>query len=127
MINFFLVMLGGALGSGLRYGVTLLTDLISPLSSHNWVATLVVNVVGSFLIGYLSAYAHGHCPSSRWFRPFFIVGLCGGFTTFSTFAMDLYGQYSRGAMVTMVLYLVSSVVLSLLALLAGIWAASRTR
>ena len=127
MINFFLVMLGGALGSGLRYGVTLLTGLTGSFSSHNWVATLIVNVVGSFLIGYLSAYAHGHCPSSRWFRPFFIVGLCGGFTTFSTFAMDLYGQYSRGAMVTMVLYLVSSVVLSLLALLAGIWAASRTR
>ncbi len=126
LIDFLYVMLGGALGAALRYAVTLLTEWASPLPGYSWVATLVVNILGSFAIGYLSACGLSHHSTRLVGRPFFVVGLCGGFTTFSTFALDLYGHYSRGAVGMMILYLVASVALSVLALLAGLWAGSRS-
>lgn len=126
MIELLFVMLGGAIGSGLRYGVTLLTTAL-PHPQLSWMGTLAVNVVGSFLIGYLTVRGVAVLPTSTLYRPFFIVGLCGGFTTFSTFSMDLYGLYSRGEVVLMVAYLLLSLVLSVLALLAGLWLASRAR
>jgi CrcB protein len=73
------VALGGALGAGARYGAD---QLISTHSTFPW-STFVVNVVGCFLIGWFSEL-FGDSPD--WLRNGMIVGLVGGFTTFSTFA-----------------------------------------
>lgn len=75
------VALGGAAGALARYAVGV---LLPHGSSSLPVATLVVNVVGCFLLGVLVA----GWPDARWLRPFLGTGVLGGFTTFSTFALE---------------------------------------
>lgn len=72
------VALGGALGSVLRYGTTLMVEHVA---WHPTVATLLVNVMGSFVIGVVLASQVG----GSW-KLLTSVGFCGGFTTFSTFS-----------------------------------------
>ncbi len=91
--NFIFVGLGGAVGSMLRYAVTLLATAMQ--ISTNW-ATVAVNVVGSFLIGLFLSM----CGTGSWML-LLTVGLCGGFTTFSTFSSQSLtllqnGQYGAG-------------------------------
>jgi fluoride exporter len=83
------------------------------------VGTLVVNVVGSLLLGFILRIALGGTQLSPETRIFLTTGFCGGFTTFSTFTYDTAvmfesGQYRRAA-----LYVTLSIVLSLLATFAG--------
>jgi len=83
------VGLGGALGSVLR-------ALISHfLSSQTIWATVLANLGGAILIGFLSKWA-ATFGTGEIFRAFWIIGLCGGFTTFSTFGMDLFSLLQRG-------------------------------
>jgi len=112
------VAVGGAIGSLARYwvgiGSTKLFGLAFP-----W-GTLIINVVGSFLIG---AFAESF--ALRWDAPqavrvFLTVGICGGFTTFSTFSLDAYLLMERGELWTAGAYMLGSVVLSIGALLAGL-------
>ncbi|QKS69967.1 CrcB family protein [Paenalkalicoccus suaedae] len=76
------VALGGALGSVLRYAVLV---ALGPVDIA--LATLTVNVVGSLLLGYLTGMWMSREPSP-WLRAGLGTGLCGGFTTMSTFALD---------------------------------------
>lgn len=83
-----LVCLGGAFGSGLRYGTTLLFDKLSPkLAAAFPLATLLVNFVGCFAIG-VGAGLLGR-EGVKWgpeLQLLLLVGVCGGLTTFSAFA-----------------------------------------
>ncbi|MFM8771467.1 MAG: fluoride efflux transporter FluC [Candidatus Kapaibacterium sp.] len=84
MMNLLFVMAGGALGSGLRYCVGLL-----PFSNGGIVwSTLTVNLTGSFLLGALTAYGQGTDAARRPLMLFLGPGLCGGFTTYSAFAVE---------------------------------------
>lgn len=82
--------------------------------------TLIINVAGSFLIGlFASLFA------SRWDLPqaariFLTVGVCGGFTTFSTFSLDSFYLMERGEMLAAGAYVAASVILSIAALIAAI-------
>ena len=90
-INYFIyVALGGAIGSVFRALVGLL------FVSQSQFATVVANLGGAFLIGFLTKWS-SHLGSEEFFRAFWIVGICGGFTTFSTFGMDLYNLLQKGA------------------------------
>ncbi|MDA1075433.1 MAG: fluoride efflux transporter CrcB [Proteobacteria bacterium] len=84
MLNFALVALGGALGAMSRYA---LATVILPGSRFPW-ATLAINIAGSFLIGLI----WGHSAQQQWFqewgRLFLVVGVLGGFTTFSAFSLE---------------------------------------
>lgn len=103
ILNILAVGLGGALGSMLRYGVTLL------FASMSWTgnaATMVVNVLGSFLIGYLS----GSLEQSTLLL-LLTVGFCGGFTTFSTFSSQSFRLFQDGRFGAMALYIALSVIL----------------
>lgn len=117
MINALAVGLGGALGAMLRYGVgTWLprTDL------GTWpLATLGVNVVGSAILGVVIGHAEqgGSLPDAM--RLFLTVGLCGGFTTFSSFAYETTELAARGQLGRSALYAVVSVVLCVLAVGVG--------
>lgn len=109
-----LVALGGALGSALRYLTALL--LARHYTGSIPLATLVVNLVGCFLIGLLI----GLCSDMTHLRLLFITGFCGGFTTFSTFTAESYSMFREGAYGLALLYISGSVLIGLLALWLGI-------
>ncbi|GEO82188.1 fluoride efflux transporter CrcB [Pararhodospirillum oryzae] len=115
--SFLAVALGGAVGAMARYGVSVLTVRVI---GHGFpLATMIVNVVGSFVMGALI-----EALALRWTVPpevrlFLIAGFLGAFTTFSTFTLDVVALADRGQVVASTLYLGLSVALGLGALVAG--------
>ena len=110
-----LVALGGALGSAMRYLTAIL--LARHYTGSIPLATLVVNVLGCFLIGLLI----GLCSETTYLRLLFITGFCGGFTTFSTFTAESYVMFREGAYGLAFLYIAGSVLIGLLALWIGLY------
>ena len=110
-----LVALGGAIGSAMRYLTAIL--LARHYTGSIPLATLVVNVLGCFLIGLLI----GLCSETTYLRLLFITGFCGGFTTFSTFTAESYVMFREGAYGLALLYIAGSVVIGLLALWIGLY------
>ncbi|MEH6774237.1 MAG: fluoride efflux transporter CrcB [Cereibacter changlensis] len=109
------VALGGALGASLRY----LTNVAAMRAFGPGfpVATVVVNVLGSFLMGVL-VVALAEKGGMR-FAPLLMTGMLGGFTTFSAFSLDAVTLYERGQIALAGGYVLGSVILSLAALVAG--------
>ena len=88
MLSYILVMLGGALGTGARFWMS---GFIAERGGEFFpLGTLVVNVSGSFVIGFFAALTDTEGPVlvSPRFRQFFMVGVCGGYTTFSSFSLQ---------------------------------------
>ena len=86
VMAYLLVALGGALGSMARYWATLaVTAALGP--RYPW-GTLGINVLGSFAIALTAALGTGRLPLSPETRLFVMVGICGGFTTFSSFSLQ---------------------------------------
>lgn len=84
-MNWLLVAMGGALGSVARYGAYRMW----PMGASGWpVATLTVNLVGSFAIGLLYMYVAARGGSADNARLFWMTGVLGGFTTYSAFAIE---------------------------------------
>lgn len=110
-----LVALGGAIGSAMRYLTAIL--LARHYTGSIPLATLVVNVLGCFLIGLLI----GLCSETTYLRLLFITGFCGGFTTFSTFTAESYVMFREGAYGLALLYIAGSVLIGLLALWVGLY------
>ena len=109
------VSLGGIIGAEARYGLGLLVkDGPSGLPT----ATLVINVVGSLLLGVLMAVAAVRTVPVLT-RPFLGIGVLGGFTTFSTLTVGVVGLVHHHHVVTAVLYLASTVAACALAVWAG--------
>jgi CrcB protein len=119
------VAVGGALGSAGRYLVAELFAALG-LAAYPW-GTLVANVAGCLLIGLIVALTgpDGRLLISPELRLFWVAGICGGFTTFSTFAMQILTFLQTGDSGWAWLYLIDSVVLCLLAVwlgyAAGVW------
>jgi CrcB protein len=114
------VALGGAVGASLRY----LTGIgIVRLLGHSPfpVAIILVNVLGSFLMGvFVVAAAHRGLTH---LSPLVMTGLLGGFTTFSAFSLEAVTLYERGDAGQAALYVALSVCLSIAGLVAGLWVA----
>ena len=119
MMNFLLVGLGGLIGSVLRYGVYLLVDKYHTTGFP--MATLLVNVIGSFLLGALFALSIKADWFNEQYRLLLMVGLCGSFTTFSTFAIENYQMFKDGLAINSALYMLASVILSIAFVFVGIW------
>jgi fluoride exporter len=126
------VAIGGAIGSVARYLVGIGSGRLFGLT-FPW-GTLIINVLGSFLIGvFVESF------SLRWdlplvMRVFLTVGICGGFTTFSTFSLDAGFLMQRGEPWPAAAYVIGSVTLSIAALFVGLrlirtisWNALRSR
>lgn len=108
------IAIGGAAGSVVRAVVGMSLHTRFP-----W-ATLLINIAGSFLIGWLMTRLGGLEPvaEARW-RALLVVGFCGGFTTFSTFSWQTLEQIQRGEWTAAVLNVLLSVTLCLLAVWLG--------
>jgi fluoride exporter len=118
------VAAGGALGSAARYGVSLVLPH-DPASGLPW-ATLVVNAVGCLLIGVLTVVVTGAGPAvHRLVRPFVGVGILGGFTTFSTWAVEVRGLLAGGRAVAGLGYLALTLVVAFAAVAVGTAGARR--
>ncbi|MDO8149862.1 CrcB family protein [Isoptericola sp. b408] len=121
-----LVAAGGAVGSVARYGVS----LALPPGSGGWPwATLAVNVLGAFLLGWLlEAVARRglETPRLRRVRLFLGTGLLGGFTTYSALALEATALTGDGAWPLAVAYVAATLVLGTLAALLGILLGLRT-
>ena len=114
MLNCLAVGAGGFLGAVLRYLCSLL-----PLGRDGGfpVGTLLVNVLGAFAIGLIAAAAARHAALSPRMILFLKKGICGGFTTFSTFALETAGLMQSGRIGTSAAYMLLSVTLSVAAVL----------
>ena len=110
------VALGGAAGASARYGAALLWPTAT--GGFPW-TTLVVNVVGCAVIGAFMVVISEVWTAHRLVRPFFGTGVLGGFTTFSTYAVDIERLVDGGRTRTGLVYLG----LTLLAALAAVWSA----
>lgn len=106
------VGLGGAIGSILRYFLS----KIAPLKILIWenfpIGTLAVNLIGSFLIGFLGFLLFQKIVDND-FRLFFIVGILGGFTTFSSFGLEAFGMFLEKDFLKMTLYILGSNILGI--------------
>lgn len=116
MMNPFLqVAIGGSVGAVARYAV---------YRSIAWhgpgfpIATALVNVVGSFLMGLLAIALAQRLGNH--YAPLLLTGFLGGFTTFSAFSLDALTLWDRGQVWGMGLYILVSVVMSLVAVIAGL-------
>ena len=112
VINVLFVGLGGFVGAILRYLLGLIPVRQTPFP----IITLCINVLGAFGIGLLAALCERHKINSQPLLLFLKVGLCGGFTTFSTFSLETYDLLSSGRTVPAILYALLSVGLCLLAI-----------
>ena len=123
-MNWLAVLAGGAIGAALRYAIA--GVWLTPASLNFPWGTMVVNVTGSLALGFLGRYfAPPH--SSHAVFLFLTVGICGGYTTFSTVTLDAFALIERGAAVRAAAYLAASVALSYAALGAGYAAARALR
>lgn len=110
------VALGGAIGASLRYLTNVgVMRLVGP--GFPW-GTVVCNVVGSFAMGVLVVVLAN--TSGNRFAPFLMTGLLGGFTTFSAFSLDAVTLFERGAVMPAASYVLTSVVVSIIALTLGL-------
>ena len=115
--NVILIGLGGFIGSIARYFVSMLNLSVSFFSIP--VGTLIVNITGSFLIGFLTGIAEKGTVLTDGWRMFLMVGLCGGFTTFSTFTNENLMLIHNGQVFSLILYTALSIFLGFLAVFFG--------
>jgi CrcB protein len=119
MLKVIYVGFGGFIGSILRYSLYILSSNILGYTSP--VATIFVNIIGCFLIGFAYQLFNTHLIISENLRLFIMIGLLGGFTTFSAFSIDAFLVYQNSGKILAIAYVVLSIILSLLATLTGVW------
>ena len=121
MERFLLVGVGAFVGAIARYGLGLwFSERFGPGFP---IGTLVVNVSGSFLLGFLVVHATERLGLGEPARLLLGVGFCGGFTTFSAFALETMVLLEARAYLAATLNILVSVALSILGVVAGIWLA----
>ena len=126
MANYFWVAIGGAIGTTGRYW---LSGLVAQLMGETfpW-GTLIINVTGSFIIGFFAVVTG---PDGRVFvgstaRQFVMIGICGGYTTFSSFSLQTLNLVNDGEALYAGANIVLSVALCLIAVWLGYWLATMT-
>ena len=119
-----IVIAGGALGTFARYAVSIIA---LPISRDLPWGTVIINVTGSLIIGLFSTLtlANGRFPVSDNMRLFVMIGLCGGYTTFSSFSLQTLDLLRSGAAVRACINVAASVVLCIGAVALGHLIATR--
>ena len=117
MLSYIFVMLGGALGTGARFWMS---GFIAERAGEFFpLGTLVVNVSGSFALGFFAGFTdpEGLALVSPRFREFFMIGVCGGYTTFSSFSLQTLDLARDGDWLKALL----NTVLSFVCCLVSVW------
>ena len=117
MKNILLIGFGGFVGSVARYFVSKLNLYWNFLSIP--IGTLTVNVLGCFILGFLTGVTEKSAILTVNFRLFLMVGFCGGFTTFSTFANENLMLMHTGQIVSIAIYTALSIILGFLGVYFG--------
>lgn len=113
-MKILMVALGGALGSVARYGMTLL-----PLYTDFPLWTFMTNVIGAILIGVIvEIFGEAH-TTSPYMTLFWKMGVCGGFTTFSTFSLESWKLLEKGAYVIALGYILGSLIFCIIGIVIG--------
>ena len=121
MTDCLIVAAGGAIGAVCRFPMGKL-----PIGSSGFpVKTFIVNILGCFLIGLAAALALKQLAASPKLVLFLKVGICGGFTTFSSFALETGGLMEKGSYVTAAAYVILSVTVGIAALFAAQYLAEK--
>jgi fluoride exporter len=117
-MGYLVVFFGAGIGGALRHGVNL--GAVRLFGTGFPLGTFIVNVAGSFLMGLVAGYFAYRTGLPQHTRLFLTTGVLGGFTTFSAFSLDAALLVERHAYPLAAAYILGSVVLSLVALFAGL-------
>lgn len=117
-MNYLIVFLGAGLGGAARHGLNVLVPRLTG-GAFPW-HTLIINVLGCFVMGVAAEYFALKAELPQAWRLFLTTGVLGGFTTFSAFSLDAGLLYERGDVTGAALYVAGSVLLSLAGLFAGL-------
>lgn len=117
-MNWLWVALGGAVGASLRYGVSVW--LFKPGAVFPW-ATWGINLSGCMLAGIFFALSQKYLILQQETRLFLMVGILGGFTTFSSFGLESFQLLKQGQLSMAFAYMASSVILGVLLLAFGFY------
>ena len=119
-MGFLIVFLGGGLGAALRHGINLLSA--RTLGTEFPYGTLIINVTGSLVIGIFAALTgpDGRVFASSTVRQFVMIGICGGYTTFSSFSLQTLNLVNDGEWFRAGANIVLSVLLCLIAVWGGV-------
>jgi len=118
LYGYLLVFLGAGFGGALRHGVN--QGTLRAFGPDRPVATILVNVLGSFALGVLAGRFAVQGHSTQTLQLFLATGLLGGFTTFSAFSLEAALLWQRGQLVGSALYVAGSVLLSIAGVFAGL-------
>ncbi len=113
-MGFLFVALGGALGAVVRYAISLI-----PVKTGFPILTLMTNIIGAVLIGFIVGITSNHEGISNNTILFWKTGVCGGFTTFSTFSLEAFGLFDNKQYVTGVIYVILSCSCCIFGILCG--------
>mgnify|MGYP001495966580 FL=1 len=122
MKGFLLVFLGGGLGSGLRYLVTISMNQYSKVLPFG---TFTVNIFGCLLIGLILGYAQKENTLTSNQTLLLATGFCGGFTTFSAFANENLELIKNGELFNFSVYTIGSLLIGILAVFIGFYLTNR--
>ena len=117
MLNFLAISLGAIVGANARYIVSrYAARLLGPVFPYG---TLIINVAGSFVVGLFLIWTNERVLIDPRWRLLVVIGFCGGFTTFSSYAFETMAYFEQGQWTLMLSNVLANNLLSLLAALAG--------
>lgn len=117
-MNWLLVAMGGAIGATLRYGTGML--IAKPQMLFPW-PTWWINIIGCLFAGIFFAFSQKYNFLQTEVRLFLMVGILGGFTTFSSFGLETFQLLKQGAVTIALSYVISSVIVGVFMLGVGFY------
>ena len=114
IMSFLCVALGGAIGSSGRYAISLI-----PVKTVFPILTLITNIMGAILIGFITGVVSSRDDVSQNTVLFWKTGVCGGFTTFSTFSLEAFSLLERKSWFSGGCYMILSVVFCVAGIICG--------